>query len=396
MGRTIAIAGGGIVGRTLAVALASQSHLTVHLIAGPAPGRDERSSAIAASARRMLARTGVWPAVAADAEPMRGMVITDSADGDLVRPEVLTFEGDTDGHPFAHMVPNETLYRSLVARCAALGIRETSAVATFYEEDERSVTVELSDGTMVTADVLVAADGRNSKMRQITGIEVVRKDYHQSGVTGTVSHELDHGGIATQHFLPAGPFAMLPLTGRRSSIVWSERPAFAASLAEMDPLLAALEIERVFGLSLGRITLEGPLQAYPLVAQMARDLVAGRVVLAGDAAHVIHPLAGQGLNLGLRDAAVLAEELIDAARIGADPMEGLPRYSKRRRADTVQMALVTDGLNAIFSRKSDLLRAARSVALGVVEERNKLKSLFMREAAGLEGELPRLMRGEAI
>ncbi|UOM32801.1 FAD-dependent monooxygenase [Acuticoccus sp. I52.16.1] len=396
MGRTIAIAGGGIVGRTLAVALASQSHLAVRLIAGPRPPRDERASALAASARRMMARVGVWPAVAAEAEPMRGMVITDSADGDLVRPEVLTFEGETDGHPFGHMVPNETLFAALVARCAALGIEETPAVATFYDEDERGVTLELSDGSTVAADILVAADGRNSKMRQIAGIEVVQKDYRQCGIAGTVSHELDHGGIATQHFLPAGPFAMLPLTGRRSSIVWTERAEFAADLARMDPMLAGLEIERVFGLSLGRITVDGPLVAHPLGAMMARELVAGRVVLAGDAAHVIHPLAGQGLNLGLRDVAVLAETLIESARIGEDPVAGLPRYAKRRRADTVQMALVTDGLNTIFSRKSDLLRAARSVALGLVEERGKLKSLFMREAAGVEGELPRLMRGEAI
>lgn len=396
MARTIAIAGGGIVGRTLAVALASQSHLEVRLIAGPEPGPDARASALAAAARRMLARLGVWPAVAEAAEPMRGMVITDSADGDLVRPEVLTFDGEPDGHPFAHMVPNQTLYDALKARCAALGIEETGATATFYDEHPRGIRVELSDGTACEADVLVAADGRNSRLRSIAGIGVAEKSYRQCGIAGTVAHELSHGGIATQHFLPAGPFAMLPLTGNRSSIVWTERPEFAADLARMDPLLAGLEIERVFGLSLGRITLEGPLQVHPLSALMARELFAGRVVLAGDAAHVIHPLAGQGLNLGLRDVAVLAQELIEAARIGEDPVAGLPRYARRRRADTVQMALVTDGLNAIFSRKSDLLRAARSLALGLVQERAKLKALFVREAAGLEGEIPRLMRGEAI
>ncbi|WP_075221975.1 FAD-dependent monooxygenase [Acuticoccus yangtzensis] len=396
MGRTIAIAGGGIVGRVLAVALASQSHLNVRLIAGPHPAADERASALAASARRMLARLGVWQAVAVEAEPMRGMVITDSAEGDLVRPEVLTFEGETDGHPFAHMVPNETLFRALKARCAALGIEEHAETVTFYDEDAQGVVVELSGGGRITADVLIAADGRHSKVRQIAGIGVVEKDYGQCGIAGTVSHELEHNGIATQHFLPAGPFAMLPLTGRRSSIVWTERPEFAADIARMDPMLAGFEVERVFGLSLGRITVEKPLQVYPLRSSVARDFAAGRVALAGDAGHVIHPLAGQGLNLGLRDAAVLAECLIEAARIGEDPAAGLPRYVKRRRADTVQMALVTDGLNALFSKRSSLLRAARSVALGLVEERDKLKSLFMREAAGLEGELPRLMRGEAI
>lgn len=396
MARTIAIAGGGIVGRTLAVALASQSHVAVQLLAGPLAPADERASALAASARRLYARIGVWPAIAADAEPMRGMTITDSAHGDVMRPEVLTFSGEMNGHPFAHMVPNGTLHRALVERCAALAIAETDAVATFYDEDAQGLTVSLSDGTSVRADVLVAADGRASRLRQIAGIGVVEKTYDQAGIAGTVAHEVAHRGIATQHFLPNGPFAMLPLGGQRSSIVWTERPSFAKALAAMDPMLAAIEIERAFGLSLGRITLEGPLQVHPLAAMVAREMVAGRLALAGDSAHVIHPLAGQGLNLGLRDAAALAEVLVEAVRNGEDPALALPRYAKRRRADTVQMALVTDGLNAIFSRRSHLMRAARSVVLGFVEERDKLKALFMREAAGLEEDLPRLMRGEAI
>jgi 2-octaprenyl-6-methoxyphenol hydroxylase len=224
----------------------------------------------------------------------------------------------------------------------------------------------------------------------------VTRDYRQSGIVGTVAHQLPHEGRAVQHFLPHGPFAMLPLTGNRSSIVWTERPAFAAELAAMDPLIAALEIERVFGLSLGRITVEGRLQTHALTAMLPRRLVEGRLVLAGDAAHVIHPLAGQGLNLGLRDVAALAEVLTEADRLGEDLAVALPRYERWRRADTVEMAAVTDGLNALFSRRSDLLRAVRSVGLGLVERRGGLKALFMREAAGFEGELPRLMRGEAI
>lgn len=396
MAQRIVIAGGGIVGRTLAIALVSQSHLSVRLVAGPPAGPDARASAISAGARRMFGRLGVWPQMAADAEPMRGMRITDSAADDIIRPTLLSFEGDVDGSPFAHMVPNDTTRAALARRCEALGINAERHSVSFYEEDGRRVRVELSDGSADEADVLVAADGRQSRLRAIAGIHTVEKTYDQAGIAGTVAHELPHDGIAIQHFLPNGPFAMLPLTGNRSSIVWTERPSFAHAMAQMDPLLAGIEIERVFGLSLGRITVEGALQAYPLRRMLVRSFHAGRLVLAGDAAHVFHPLAGQGLNMGLRDVATLAETLIDAARIGEDLALALPRYEKRRRADTAQMAAVTEGLNALFSRRSAALRAVRSVGLGLVDRRASLKALLMREAAGVEGETPRLMKGEAI
>jgi len=392
----IVIAGGGIVGRTLAIALKTQSHVNVRLVAGPEPAPDTRASAVSAGARRMFGRLGVWPMMAGDAQPIRRMVITDSGYDDVIRPELLTFEGEVEGSPFAHMVPNDTIRAALAARCEAVGVGAEPLSVAFYEEAGLRLALELSDGTSDEADLLVAADGRHSGLRRIAGIEVVETDYDQSGIAGTVAHELSHEGVAVQHFLPNGPFAMLPLTGNRSSIVWTERPGFARSMAEMDPMLAALEIERVFGLSLGRMTVEGRLLAYPIVKMLARSWYAGRVALAGDAAHVIHPLAGQGLNMGLRDAAVLAEKLIDAARIGEDPAFALPRYEKRRRADTVQMASVTDGLNALFSRGSASLRTVRSVGLGLVDRRDSLKALFMREAAGMEGEVPRLMRGEAV
>lgn len=394
VGRVI-VAGGGLVGRTIAVALASQSHLGVTLLAGPPPGRDERASAVAAAGRRLFSRIGVWPHLAEAAQAIDDMVITDSRADDLIRPEALSFEGER-GAPFAHMVPNAALYDALTARCAELGIEEIAASATFYNEDERSITVELDNSETVTGDILVASDGRGSRLRSIAGIGAVEKRYDQCGIVGTIAHEDPHFGRATQHFLPNGPFAMLPLTGNRSSIVWTERPHFAKTLVEMDPDIAALEIERVFGLSLGRLTVEPPLMMHPLSAHLARDFAAGRLVLAGDAAHGIHPLAGQGLNLGLRDAAALSEVLVDASRQGEDLSLALPRYARWRRADATQMLIVTDRLNALFSRRSDLARAVRSIGLGLVDRRHKLKSLFIHEAAGSEGEIPRLMRGEAL
>lgn len=396
MTRTVLIAGGGIVGLSLAIALRTQSHLPVAVFTGPPAGPDERASTIAASARRLFARVGVWPHVAEAAEPIREMVVTDSAEGDLVRPEVLTFEGERGANAFAHMVPNEVLKTAVEARAAALGIEVLPLAATFYEEDAAGVTVFLSDGSSRRGAVLVAADGRRSRLREIAGIPVVTRDYGQAGIVGTVAHQLPHDGRAVQHFLPNGPFAMLPLTGNRSSIVWTERPVFAAELAAMDPLLAALEIERVFGMSLGRLTIEGQLQKHDLAAMLPRRLTEGRLVLAGDAAHVIHPLAGQGLNLGLRDVAALAEVLTEADRLGEELVLALPRYERWRRPNTVGMAAVTDGLNALFSRRSDVLRAVRSVGLGLVERRAGLKAVFIREAAGADGDLPRLMRGEAI
>lgn len=394
--RTVAIAGGGIVGRTLAVALATQSHLRVRLFAGAPPGPDERASAVAASARRLLGRIGVWSLVASEAEPIREMVITDSAADDVVRPELLSFEGEREAGPFAHMVPNAVLREALGRRCGALAIAETPRPVAFYEEDAVGVTLFADDGAVERADVLIATDGRRSRLREIAGIGTIEHDYGQAGIVGTVAHEEPHHGRAVQHFLPNGPFAMLPLTGSRSSIVWTERPGFARSLAAADPALAALEIERVFGLSLGRLRLEGPLQVHPLTAMLARNWQAGRLALAGDAAHVIHPLAGQGLNLGFRDVAALAETLAEADRCGEDLAVALPRYETWRRADTTMMALATGGLNAVFSRRSGFARAVRSVGLGLVEQRGGLKTLFIREAAGDEGELPRLLRGEAI
>lgn len=396
MTETVAIAGGGIVGRALAVALASQSHLRVRLYAGPEPAADARASAVAAAARRLFSRIGAWPGMAESAEPIRAMVITDSADGDVVRPEVLRFESDPADGPFAHMVPNAALRSALEERGRALGVAETDETVRFYEEGARGLSLTTDRGAVEEAHVLIAADGRASRLRAIAGISIVEHDYGQVGMTGTFAHDVPHNGCATQHFLPNGPMAMLPLTGERSSLVWTERPGFGAALAAMDPMMVGLDVERVFGGALGHLTLEGPLQVYPLTGMLARQWQAGRVALAGDAAHVIHPLAGQGLNLGLRDVGALCETLVDAHRNGEDLVNALPRYERWRRPDTTTMALTTGGLNAVFSQRSDLLRSIRSVGLNLVDRRDDLKAMFIREAAGEDGDLPRLLRGEPI
>jgi len=213
-----------------------------------------------------------------------------------------------------------------------------------------------------------------------------------------VAHERDHHGRAEEHFLPAGPFAILPLKGRRSSIVWTEERHEAERIVALPEQTFHDELERRFGLRLGEIEAVGPRHAYPLGLAVARSFVAERLALIGDAAHVIHPIAGQGLNLGLRDVAALAETIADAARLGLDPggPDVLERYQRWRRFDTMAMGVATDGLNRLFSNRSDALRLVRDVGLGLVDRAPALKRLFIREAAGLTGEVPKLLRGEAL
>ncbi len=222
--------------------------------------------------------------------------------------------------------------------------------------------------------------------------------YGQSGIVTTVAHERDHDGRAEEHFLPAGPFAILPLKGRRSSIVWTEETAEAERIVALSDRDFHEELERRFGLHLGEIEVTGPRRAYPLGLSVARSFIGERLALIGDAAHVIHPIAGQGLNMGLRDVAALAESIVDAARLGLD-IGGAPileRYQRWRRFDTAAMGVATDGLNRLFSNRSDALRLARDVGLGLVDRLPALKGLFIREAAGLVGEVPKLLRGEAL
>ncbi|CAG0954614.1 MAG: ubiquinone biosynthesis hydroxylase [Rhizobiaceae bacterium] len=405
----VLIAGAGYVGLAAAVAMRqARPALSVAIVDAAPAGvwqKDGRCSAIAAAACRMLDRLGAWAEIAPDAQAITEMIVTDSRTGDPVRPVFLTFGGEiAPGEPFAHMVANRALNGALRHRAGELGIDiiEGVAVAAF-EAGPQHVSVHLADGVTVDARLLVAADGVRSRLRDMAGIKTVHWDYGQSGIVCTVAHERPHGGRAEEHFLPAGPFAILPLKpdekgGNRSSIVWTERTADADRLVDGDEMVFEAELERRFGLKLGEIRVEDRPRAWPLGLTLARDFVKPRFALAGDAAHGIHPIAGQGLNMGFRDVAALAEVVVEADRLGRDigALDVLQDYERWRRFDTVQMGITTDVLNRMFSNDFGPLRAVRDIGLGLVERMPRLKDFFIRQASGLGEATPRLLKGEPI
>jgi 2-octaprenyl-6-methoxyphenol hydroxylase len=399
----VLIAGAGFAGLALGIALrqALGERFRV-MVADPAlaAGRpDMRATAIAAAARRLFEAVGAWQTVAEHAQPILDMVVTDSKLEDAVRPTFLTFGGQIEpGEPFAHMIENRYLIEALVVRAKEEGVELRSAAVSNFETGARAVHVQLAGAEQISTRLLVGADGARSRIREQAGIATYGWNYGQSAIVTTVAHERDHNGRAEEHFLPAGPFAILPLTGKRSSIVWTEETQEAERLiAAADDQFHA-ELEKRFGLELGEIKVVGPRRAFPLGLFTARSFIAERLALVGDAAHIIHPIAGQGLNIGLRDVAALAEAIADAARLGLDPgaADVLERYQRWRRFDTMTMGIATDGLNRLFSNHSDVLRLARDIGLGLVERTPALKRLFIREAAGLTGDVPKLLRGEAL
>ena len=441
----VLIGGGGFAGLALAIALRQGLGDSFSVVvADPAFARsgsgDARASAIVAAARRLFETIGVWAAVADAAQPILDMAVTDSRLDDAVRPTFLSFGGEiADGEPFAHMIENGPLLAALIAKAREVGVElRSTAVAGFLSpppekgrsdhasdpgggripplndphpnpppfrgrektphEPSHHIDVELSDGSTISARLLVAADGARSAIRERAGIVTHGWEYGQSAIVTTVAHERDHGGRAEEHFLPAGPFAILPLKGRRSSLVWTEETGEADRILALPDDEFHAELEKRFGLHLGEIKAQGPRRAFPLGLAVARSFIAERLALVGDAAHVIHPIAGQGLNMGLKDVAALAEAIVDAARLGLDPggVDVLERYQRWRRFDTMAMGIATDGLNRLFSNRSDVLRVVRDVGLGLVDRAPPLKDIFIREAAGLVGEVPRLLRGEAL
>ena len=406
----VLIGGAGFAGLALAIALRQSLAPSFSVaVADPAlagAAKDGRASAIVAAARRLFETIGVWQDV--EAQPILDMVVTDSRLTDAVRPVFLSFDGDVEpGEPFAHMVENGPLLAALAAKAKDEGVTLAPAAVTDLkfatDRATNRTNVRLSNGNALAARLVVAADGARSAIRERAGIASHGWSYGQSAIVTTVAHERDHHGRAEEHFLPAGPFAILPLTrdaagGHRSSIVWTEESQAAARIVALPEAEFHAELERRFGLHLGEIAAVGPRRVLPLGISVARAFVAARLALVGDAAHVIHPIAGQGLNMGLKDVAALAEVIVDAVRLGLDPgaLAVLERYQRWRRFDTMAMGIATDGLNRLFSNQSDALRLLRDVGLGLVDRLPALKHLFIREAAGLVGEVPKLLRGEAL
>ena len=399
------VVGGGYVGLSVAVAVKqSAPHLNVEVIEA-APEhvweKDERASAVIAAASKMLQVLKVWDEILPEAQPINRMIVTDSRTADSVRPVFLTFDGAVEeGQPFAHMIPNVAMVRALRGACNRLGvtIRHGLSAMAFNTAGSKT-TITLADGSTIDTRLLVACDGVRSKLRDMAGIKTVTWSYGQSGIVTTVAHERPHEGTAEEHFLPSGPFAILPLTGNRSSLVWTERTADADRLVQSDDLVFEAELQRRFGHKLGEISIAGTRKAFPLGLTLSRAFVAPRLALAGDAAHGIHPISGQGLNLGFKDVAALAETIVDADRLGLDigALNVLERYQSWRRFDTFRMGVTTDVLNRLFSNDITPVRIARDFGLGIVDRIPRLKSYFIGQAAGTTGaDRPKLLAGEAI
>jgi 2-octaprenyl-6-methoxyphenol hydroxylase len=403
----VVIAGGGTAGLALACALTDALGEDARIAVadraplGAASPGDARAFALAAGSKRMLSTLGVWPAIAEHAQPVTAIDITDSSLEDAFRPVLVSYDNTVDGgEPATYIVEHGRLHEALLA---ALGRRSSvvllgNAPAEGFAADEHGVTAHFSGRAPLRAALLVAADGGKSRLREAAGIGIVRWSYPQTGIVSIVRHEKPHQGRAVQHFLPGGPFAILPMTGNRSCITWTEEADRARAVLALDDAGFLAEIETRFDYRLGAVELAGPRGSWPLDMHLARAMVANRFALVGDAAHGVHPIAGQGLNLGLRDVAALCEVIADAARLGLDigSPATLERYERWRRLDSALSAATFDALNRLFSNDSTVLRTARDFGLGLLERMPALKQLFVAEAAGLTGEVPKLLRGQRV
>jgi len=408
----VLIVGGGMVGLTFAVALGGAG-LEVVVVDREDPATlldapyDGRASAIAYGSRRVLEGLGAWPGMAAAAEPIFDIRVSD---GDA--PLFLHYDHRAIGEePLGHIIENRAVRRALFARQSeipAIDLRAPASVADI-EFSAGGVTATLVDGTRIRASLAVAADGRNSWLREQAGISVTRWSYKQTGIVCTMGHERPHRGVAHERFLPAGPFAVLPMTdmtdlpgdpdlGYRSSIVWTEREDLAPAMMALDEDGFSIELGRRFGPWYGEVGVLGGRWSYPLSLLHANRYVAPRLALVGDAAHAIHPIAGQGLNLGIRGIAALAEVVVEAARLGLDigGADVLARYERWRRFDAMALVAVTDGLNRLFSNAIPPVRMIRDLGLAGVNLVAPAKRFFMRHAMGMVGDLPRLMKGERL
>lgn len=409
----VIIVGAGMAGMTLALALV---HGGVRpLLIDPqtfdaqvAPDFDGRSSAIAYSSFRLWKAIGVGGALASKAQNIEQILVTDGRAPGAARgaasPFFLRFDSAeiadrSDGEPLGYMLENRAIRAALAQAVldAAIPVLAPANVVS-ASVDGAAAEVTLSDGRVLRSPLVVGAEGRHSIIRQAAKIGTVGWDYNQSGVVATVGMAKPHEGVAHEYFLPSGPFAILPLTGNRASLVWTEKTDRAEALRTARPEVFEAHLRRRFGEFLGEIEVLGPRFVYPLSLQLAEDMAAPRLVLMGDAAHGVHPIAGQGLNLGLKDAAALAEVLTDAIRLGEDigSLVVLQRYAAWRRFDNVMLAAATDVFVRLFSNDNPLLRLARGAGMAVVNLIGPARKFFMQEAGGGVGDLPKLLRGEPL
>lgn len=402
----VIVVGGGLNGPALALALA-QAGLTVGVIdAQPAQARakadfDGRAYALAIASRRLLSALGVWPRVADQAQPILEVKASDGRAGEGAAPFFLHFDSaEIEEGPMGFMLEDRHLYAALLdAMAETAGIAHMpAATVTAQAVDAAGVVVTLADGRQCRARMIAGCDGRQSGTAVRAGIGRTGKSYGQTALVCAVAHDRPHGAIAQQFFMPAGPLAILPLRGNRSSIVWSETDANARAIAALDDTAFLSVLRPRFGDFLGELRLVGGRFSYPLSLTLADRYVAPRVALVGDAAHGVHPIAGQGLNLGLRDVAALAEILVGAARRGEDigALDVLDRYQGWRRFDSTALAFGMDTVNTLFSNDNEILRMTRDLGMGMVNALPPLRRAFIRQAAGLSWDLPRLLAGHRL
>lgn len=409
----VIIAGAGMAGATLALSLSRAGLKPLLIDPAPfetqlAPTFDGRASAIAYAAFRQWRALGVGEALAPHAQRIEQILVTDGRAPGAATPAPLPFhlrfDSDeiadrSDGEPLGYLLENRQTRAALSQAVVEAGIPVLAparvASATFGKD---AAEVTLDDGRILRAPLAVGAEGRGSVLRRAAGIGTIGWDYRQVGVVATVRLDRPHEGVAHEYFLPGGPFAILPLTENRASLVWTESVAKGAALKAARPEVFHAHLMRRFGAFLGQARLDGPVFSYPLSLQLAERFAAPRLALLGDAAHGVHPIAGQGLNLGLKGAAALAETLVDAARLGEDigSEAVLERYARWRRFDTAMLSAGMDAFVHLFSNDNPVLRLARGVGMAAVNRIPPARKMFMQEAGGAFGDLPRLLRGEAL
>lgn len=399
------IVGGGLAGAASALSLADAGFDVILLDAGGATAEDAaefdgRAYAVALASQRFWAAIGVWDRVAAEAEPMVDILVSDGKVDEGASPLFLHLDHrETDDGVYGYMVEDRHLRPAvLVAMDDHERVEQRASRVTTVDYGPGRAVASLADGGTIHASVVIACDGRDSPLGAAAGIRRMSRRYQQNGLVCAVGHEKPHHGVAHEMFLPSGPFAILPLRGDRSSLVWTETNAEAARIHALDDDAYLVELQRRFGDFLGKITLEGRRWTYPLHLSLAHEYVKPRLALLGDAAHAVHPIAGQGLNLGVRDAAALAEVLSEAAGRGEDigGLDVLRRYQNWRRFDSTSFALGMDALNIFFSNDSGPIRLIRDLGMAAVNKAPKLKTVFMKMASGVSGETPKLMRGERL